>query len=87
METNYQISRILNMTRNPNEIQLPATRTLEFTGTRLFQSTRITTCGAEKQSFSMSLKSRDGKKFLFKGARFPKDLEAPPRMQVSVHRK
>ena len=53
MGTNYQISRILYMTRNPNEILVACN---EFTGTRQFQSTRITTCGAEKQSFSMSLK-------------------------------
>ena len=33
----------------------------------------------------------DGKKFppkvIFKGVRTPKDLEVPPRMQVSIHRK
>ena len=65
METNYQIKAWKPIIRSavswiwhetPTRFQLPATRILEFTGTRPFQSTRITTCGAEKQSFPRSLK-------------------------------
>ena len=68
--------------------ELPATRTLEFTGN---QTVPITTCGADKQSFTVALavKANGEKlppKIIFKGVRQLK-IQVPPRMQVSIHKK
>ena len=67
--------------------ELPATRTLKFIG---ITTIPFKTCGTEKRSFIVALTvTADGKKFppkvIFKGMRFLKDLEAPPRMQVSLY--
>ena len=85
METNYQISRILNMDKTPTRFQLPETTTLKFnsTGTRPFPSTRITTCGTEKQSFSMSLKVAGWEEVSFQRREIPERFGG----SVSVHRK
>ena len=40
------------MDETPMRFELPATRTLEFTGNR---AVPITTCGADKQSFTVAL--------------------------------
>ena len=85
----YEMSHILNMDETPMRFELPATRTLEFTGSR---SVPVKTCGVEKRNFTVALSvAADGKKFppkvIFKGVRQLKNLQIPPRMQVSVHRK
>ena len=56
METNYQISRILNMTRNPNEIPVACNKNTRVHRDQTVPVNKNPTCGAEKQSFSMSLK-------------------------------
>ena len=48
----YPLSHIINMDETPMRFELPATRTLEFTGNR---TVPITTCGADKQVFISSL--------------------------------
>ena len=48
----YESSQILNMDETPMRFELPATRTLEFTGTR---TVPILSCGGEKQSFTVVL--------------------------------
>ena len=68
--------------------ELPATRTLEFTGSRMVP---IMSCGADKQSFTVALAVKaNGEKLppkvIFKGVRQLK-IQVPPRMQVSVHKK
>ena len=77
MPPESQIGHIPNMDETPVRFELPATRTLEFT---------------EKRSFTVALTvAADGKKFppkvIFKDVRTPKDLEVPPQIQVSIHRK
>jgi len=68
--------------------ELPATRTLEFAGNR---TVPITTCGVDKQSFTVALAVKaNGEelppKVIFKGVR-KLIINVPPRMQVSVHKK
>ena len=74
----YPLSHIINMDETPMRFELPATRTLEFTAT---------TCGADKQSFTVALavKAKPPPKVIFKGVR-QLNINAPPRMQVSVHK-
>ena len=84
----YDLSRILNMDETPMRFELPATRTLEFTGNR---TVPVLSCGADKQSFTVALtvKANSKKlppKVIFKGVRQLK-INVPPRMQVSVHKK
>ena len=66
---------------------LPATRTPEFTGNR---TVPITSCSADKQSFTVALTVKaNGEKLLpkviFKGVLQLK-IKVLPRMQVSVHK-
>lgn len=84
----YDLSRILNMDETPMRFELPATRTLEFTGNR---TVPVLSCGADKQSFTVALTVKaNGEKLppkvIFKGVRQLK-INVPPRMQVSVHKK
>ena len=56
----YDLSRILNMDETPMRFELPATRTLEFTGSR---TVPVLSCGADKQSFTVALTVKaNGKK-------------------------
>ena len=76
------------MDETPMRFQLPATRTLEFTGN---QTVPITTCGADKQSFTVALAVKaNGEKLppkvIFIGVRQLR-INVPPIMQVSVHKK
>ena len=48
----YPLSHIINMGETPMWFDLPATRTLKFTGSRWVP---ITTCGADKLSFNVAL--------------------------------
>lgn len=78
----YESSHILNM------VELPATRTSEFTGNR---TVPILSCGGDKQSFTVVLAVKvSGEnlplKVTFKGVRQLR-IQVPPRMQVSVHQK
>lgn len=80
----YPLSHIINMDETPMRFELPATRTLEFTGNR---TVPITTCGADKQSFTVALAVKaNGEKLppkvIFKGVRQLR-INLPPRMQVS----
>ena len=84
----YPLSHIINMDETPMRFELPATRTLEFTGNRMVP---IMSCGADKQSFTVALAVKaNGEKLppkvIFKGVRQLK-IQVPPRMQVSVHKK
>ena len=68
--------------------ELPATRTLEFTGSR---TVPVVSCGADKRSFTVALTVKaNGEKLppkvIFKGVRQLR-IQVPPRMQVSVHKK
>ena len=68
--------------------ELPATRTLEFTGSR---TVPVLSCGADKQSFTVALIVKvNGEKLppkvIFKGVR-QLNINTPPRMQISVHKK
>ena len=67
--------------------ELPATRTLEFTGSR---TVPVLSCGADKQSFTVALTVKaNGKKLpkvIFKGVR-QLNINMPPRIQISVHKK
>ena len=68
--------------------ELPAMRTLEFTGNR---TVPILSCGGDKQSFTVVLAVKaSGKKIplkvIFKGVRQLR-IQVLPRMQVSVHKK
>ena len=68
--------------------ELPATRTLEFTGNQMVP---ILSCGGDKQSFTvvLAVKASGEKlplKVIFKGIRQLR-IQVPPRMQVSVHKK
>ena len=47
---NYELSHILNMDETPMQFELPATRTLEFTGNR---TVPILSCGGDKQNFTV----------------------------------
>ena len=83
----YPLSHIINMDETPMRFELPATRTLEFTGNR---TVPITTCGADKQSFTVALAVKaNGEKLppkvIFKGVRQLR-INLPPRMQFS-HKK
>lgn len=65
----YPLSHIINMDETPMGFELPATWTLEFTGSR---TVPITTCSAEKRSFTVALavKANGEKltpKIIFKG--------------------
>ena len=51
----YQLSHILDMDETPTRFELPATRTLEFTGNR---TVPILSCGGDKQSFTVVLAVR-----------------------------
>ena len=67
----YEFSRILNMDETPMRFELPATRTLEFTGNR---TVPILSCGGDKTSFTVVLAVKaDGAKLppkvIFKGVR------------------
>ena len=84
----YDLSRILNMDETPMRFELPATRTLEFTGSR---TVPVLSCGADKQSFTVAVTVKaNGKKLppkvIFKGVR-QLNINTPPRMQISVHKK
>ena len=84
----YDLSRILNMDKTPMRFELPATRTLEFTGSR---TVPVLSCGADKQSFTVALTVKaNGEKLppkvIFKGVR-QLNINTPPRMQISVHKK
>lgn len=85
----YPLSHIINMEETPMRFKLPATRTLEFTGN---QTVPITSCGADKQSFTVALavKAKNGEKLpakvILKGVRQLK-IQVLPRMQVSVHKR
>ena len=84
----YDPSHILNMDETPMRFELPATRTLEFTGNR---TVPILSCGGDKQSFTvvLAVKASGEKlppKVIFKGVRQLR-IQVPPRMQVSVHKK
>ena len=86
----YNLSRILNMDKTPMRFELPATRTLEFTGSR---TVPVLSCGADKQSFTdavaLTVKANGKKlppKVIFKGVR-QLNINTPPRMQISVHKK
>ena len=84
----YDLSRILNMDETPMRFELPATRTLEFTGSR---TVPVLSCGADKQSFMVALTVKaNGEKLppkvIFKGVR-QLNINTPPRMQISVHKK
>ena len=84
----YDLSRILNMDETPMRFELPATRTLEFTGSR---TVPVLSCGADKQSFTVALTVKaNGKKLppkvIFKGV-WQLNINTPPRMQISVHKK
>ena len=84
----YDLSRILNMDETPMRFELPATKTLEFTGSR---TVPVLSCGADKQSFTVALAVKaNGEKLppkvIFKGVRQP-NINTPPRMQISVHKK
>ena len=84
----YPLSHMINMDETPMRFELPATRMLEFTGNR---TVPITTCGADKQSFTVALAVKaNGEKLppkvIFKGVRQLR-INVPPRMQVSVHKK
>ena len=48
----YESSQILNMDETPMRFELPATRTLEFTGNR---TVPILSCGGDEQSFTVVL--------------------------------
>ena len=80
--------QILNIDGTPMRFELPATRTLEFTGNR---TVLILSCGGDKQSFTVVLAVKaDGEKLppkvIFKGFHQLR-IEVPRRMQVSVHKK
>ena len=84
----YDLSRILNMDETPMRFELPATRTLEFTGSR---TVPVLSCGADKRSSTVALTVKaNGEKLppkvIFKGVR-QLNINTPPRMQVSVHKK
>ena len=84
----YESSQILNMDETPLRFELPATRTLEFTGNR---TVPILSCGGDKQRFTvvLAVKTDGGKlppKVILKGVRQLR-IEVPRRMQVSVHKK
>ena len=84
----YQLSHILNMDETPMRFELPATRTLEFTGNR---TVPILSCGGDEHSFTvvLAVKANGEKlppKVIFKGVRQLR-MQIPPRMQVSVHKK
>ena len=83
----YPLSHIINMDETPMRFELPAIRMLEFTGNR---TVPITTYGADKQNFTVSLAVKaNGEKLppkvIFKGVR-QVWINLPPRMQVS-HKK
>ena len=78
----YDLSHILNMDEMPMRFELPATRTLEFTGNR---TVPVLSRGADKQSFTVALTVKaNGEKLppkvIFK-------IDVPPRIQVSIHKK
>ena len=67
----YKSSHILNMDETPMRFELPATRTLEFSGNR---TVPILSCGGDKQSFTvvLAVKANGEKlppKVIFKGIR------------------
>ena len=85
----YSLSRIFNMDETPMWFKLPSSRTLEFSGNR---TVPVKSCGAEKQSFTVTLAvAADGKKLpplmTFKGVHTPRDLVVPPSVKVSFHKK
>ena len=84
----YESSQIPNIDETPMRFELPATRTMEFTGN---QTVPILSCGGDKQSFTVVFAAKaDGEKFppkvIFKGIRQLR-IEVPRRMQVSVNKK
>ena len=81
-------NNLLPKVTNYGAFELPATRTLEFTGNR---TVLILSCGGDKQSFTVVLAVKaDGEKLppkvVFKGVR-QLQIEVPRRTQVSVHKK
>ena len=69
----YPLSRIYNMDETPMRFELPSTRSLEFSGSRMVP---VKTCGAEKRSFTVTLAvAADGTKLppkvIFKGVWSP----------------
>jgi len=67
----YDSIQVLNMDETPMRFELPATRTLEFTGNR---TVPILSCVSDKQSFPVVLAMKaDGEKLppklIFKGVR------------------
>jgi len=76
------------MDKTPMRFELPATRTMEFTGNRTVPTL---SCGDNKQRFMivLAVKADGGKlppKVIFKGL-CQLRIEVPRRMQVSVHKK
>ena len=68
----YLLSHIISMDETPMRFEVPATRTLEFTGNR---TVPIIPCSADKQSFTVALAVKaNGEKL-------------PLQMQVSVRKK
>lgn len=83
----YKSSQILNMDETLMRFELPATRTLEFSGTR---TVPILSRGGDKQSFTvvLAVKANGEKlppKVIFQGVRQLR-IKVPRRMQVSVHK-
>ena len=75
------------MDETPMRFELPSTRLLEFTGSRMVP---VKTCGVEKQSFTVTLAvAADGRKLppkvIFK-VRSAKDLVVPGSLHVSFHK-
>lgn len=82
------LSHIINMDETPMRFELPATRTLEFTGNR---TVPIMNCGADKQNFTIALAVKANReklppKVIFKGVQQLR-INVLPRMQVSVYKK
>jgi len=76
------------MDETPMRFELPATRTLEFTGNR---TVPIMNCGADKQNFTIALAVKANReklppKVIFKGVQQLR-INVLPRMQVSVYKK
>ena len=83
------MSRIFNMDETLMCFKLPSSRSLKFTGSL---TVPVTTCAAEKRSFTVVLSvAADGTKLspkvVFKGVRTPRDLVVPNSLRISFHKK
>lgn len=86
---NYDLHNIFSMDETPMKFELPATRTLSFTGER---TVPVKSCGAEKRSFTVALTIRgDGQKIspwcVFKGKWALNKLVVPSGFHVGVQQK